>query len=210
MIVLGFLGSPRLNGNCSNLLKKALEGAERNGAETKRFDLIKFNIKYCMDCGNCWKENPDLPIGECTLNDDMASILKEYIKADGYIFASPVYDMFITALMKTFLERKIALTYKAKNAYGKIPASRVPANFKKKASFIITGNSTIDYEEVMGNPCYEAIESHLMMEQVDTVDKFYVGGVENITEETFSEKLDRAYQIGIHLVERIEKAQNEG
>ena len=28
MIILGFMGSPRLNGKCNKLLKKALEGAE--------------------------------------------------------------------------------------------------------------------------------------------------------------------------------------
>jgi len=34
MKFLGFLGSPQLNGTCSKLLKKALEGAEHS-AETK-------------------------------------------------------------------------------------------------------------------------------------------------------------------------------
>jgi len=37
MIILGFLGSPRLKGSCSKLLTSALEGAESKGAEIKRF-----------------------------------------------------------------------------------------------------------------------------------------------------------------------------
>ena len=61
----------------------------------------------------------------------------------------------------------------------------------------------------MGDPCFEAMEGHLIIEQVPTVDRFYVGGVENMTEETFSEKLNESYQLGIRLVEEIEKAQKE-
>ena len=56
----------------------------------------------------------------------MAAILEEYVKADGYIFASPVYDANVTALMKTFLERKIMLSYKAPDAFGKTPRVTLP------------------------------------------------------------------------------------
>ena len=154
-------------------------------------------------------ENPELPFGKCPLKDDMSSILEEYINADGYIFACPVHEAFVSSLMKKFLERKIALGYREKEAYGKIAAARVPANFKKMASFIVTGNCTDEYRKVMGDPCFEAMEGHLIIEQVPTVDRFYVGGVENMTEETFSEKLNESYQLGIRLVEEIEKAQKE-
>ena len=49
-----------------------------------------------------------------------------------------------------------------------------------------------------------------MLEQVDTSHEIYVGGVENITEERFTQRLDEAYQLGAHLVEEIEKEQKEG
>lgn len=96
MKILGFLGSPRVNGKSGKLLKKALEGAESRGADTKRYDLINCNIKHCTGCGACFTKKPELLIGKCSLKDDMASILEEYINADGYIFASPVYDMYRT------------------------------------------------------------------------------------------------------------------
>ena len=203
MKILGFLGSPKVKGHSAQLLTKALEGAESRGAETKRYDLIKLNIKYCMGCNTCYRNNPELLIGKCPLKDDMASILEEYVKADGYIFASPVYDANVTALMKTFLERKIMLSYKAPDAYGKIPESRCPANFSKKAGFIVTGSAVDEYKEVMADPCFEAIEAHLMLEQVDTSHEMYVGGVENITEQKFSERLEEAYRLGAHLVDEI-------
>lgn len=210
MLVLGFLGSPKVNGHCGKLLKKALEGAESRGVVTKRYDLIKLNVKYCMGCNTCYHKDPELLIGKCPLKDDMASILEEYVKADGYIFASPVYDANVTALMKTFLERKIMLSYKAPDAYGKLPESRCPANFKKKAAFIVTGSAVDEFKEVMADPCFEAIEAHLMLEQVDTANEMYVGGIENISQETFSERLNQAFQLGAHIVEEIEKARTEG
>ena len=212
MRILGILGSPRLNGKCSTLLRKSLEGAESKGADAKNVELVKCNIKYCMGCGNCFLKNPDLPIGACPLKDDAAAILEEYLMADGYIFASPVYDVFVTALMKTFLERKIALTYRSPEEVAKIPAARpgVAANFKKKASFIVTGNCPDEFTEVMGDPCFEAFESHLLFEEIDTLDKLYVGGVENMSDAVFGERMDKAFSMGERLVEAITAARAVG
>ena len=211
MKILGFLGSPRVNGKTAKLLKKALEGAESAGSETKRYDLIKYNIKFCLGCGNCFKKEPELSVGKCPLDDDMAAILDEYLKADGYIYASPSYDMYITALLKMLIERKIAFTYKGPDSAGKFPTPRpgVAVNFMKKASIIITGNSADEYESVMGDPCYEAVEADLIWEQIDTVDKLYVGGVESITDEEFKQQQQKARQMGINIVEAIKTARRD-
>ncbi len=206
MRVLGFLGSPHVNGKSAKLLKKALEGAASAGAEVKEFDLIKMNIKYCSGCGVCFTTKPELRIGKCSLKDDAPGIFEEYIEADGYIYASPVYDVFVPALMKTFLERKIMLTYRPKELSGKLPESRGPAMFQKKASIIVTGNCIDEYREVMGDPCFEAYEGHLMIEQIETVDKMYCGGVEILTEEEWNKKFDEAFQMGVRIVQEIEKS----
>jgi multimeric flavodoxin WrbA len=174
MKILGLMGSPRLNGKCSKVLKKALEGAESRGAKTKRFDLIKCNIMHCRGCLKCMFENHELPIGKCPLKDDMASILEEYISADGYIFTSAVYESYVTALMKKFMERKGSLGFRDKDVHGKIAAARVPAHLKKMASFIVTANCPDEYREVMSDPAFEAMEGQLIVEQVPTVDRLYV------------------------------------
>lgn len=211
MLILGFLGSPRKNGKCAQLMQKTLDGAASRGAKTKSYNLIDCNIEFCRGCGSCYLNQPELPIGKCPLKDDMHSILEEYIRADGYVFASPVYDVFITALMKQFLERKIMLTYRDRDAYATIPGPRVPANFKKKASLIVSANCSDEYQEVMGDPSFEAWQAHLPIEQVDTVDQFYVGGVEKMEAETFSLKLTQAFSNGERLYDEIIKAgMNEG
>jgi len=201
--ILGVLGSPRINGICSRLLQHALDGAESQGSTVQRVDLIKKNIQHCMGCCKCLFDDPSLPIGRCPLKDDMAALLEEYIQADGYILASPVYDTSITALMKKFLERKIPLSYRPEDAYATIGGPRTPWAFKKKALMIVTGNCGDEYRELMGDPCFEMMEGQFMIEQVETIDKFYVGGVENMPEKTLREKLHYAYRMGETLVERI-------
>jgi hypothetical protein len=210
MKILGILGSPRLNGCCSKLLNRALEGAESSGAETGVFKLIKRDVKYCIGCGDCYTKKPNLQIGKCPIKDETQEMLKEYLTFDGYFYASPAYDGFTTALMKTFLERKIAFTFKESDKTAEIamPAPRpgIIQHFKKKASFIVTANVADELEEVMGDPCYEAFESHLLFEQIDTFEKLFCGGLERITVEQFNKKLDKAFQMGINMVNEIKKA----
>jgi len=212
MKILGILGSPRLNGRCAKLLNSALVGAQSTGAEVETFKLIRRNVKYCLGCGNCYTKNPELTIGNCPIKDETQSMLKEYLTYDGYFYASPAYDMFTTALMKTFLERKIAFTYKSPDttSHVTIPGPRpgITQNFKKKASFIVTANVTDELEEVMGEPCYEAFEAHLLFEEIDTYEKLFCGGVERITPEAFQKKRDSAYQMGINIVQEIKKARS--
>ena len=137
----------------------------------------------------------------------MADILEDYVRSDGYIFASPVYDLGITALMKTFLERKFPLFFKKTEV--DIPSARVQANFHKKASMFVTGNARDDLREVMGPPCFEALEHHLMIEQVETVDKVYVGGALIINKQILSKRLDEAFTIGTRLVNELEKVKKK-
>ena len=191
MKILAFMGSPRVKGLNGQLLESALKGAASRDAEVKRYDLVKCNIEYCRGCFRCVHENHDLPIGKCPINDDMADILEEYLDADGYIFTTPVYDVGVTAIMKTFLERKFPLFYRKKEETGKIPAARVTANFQKKVSFIVTGNCADEFEECMGTPCFEAMESDFFIEQIETVNRFFVGSADDLASETLAEKKKR-------------------
>jgi multimeric flavodoxin WrbA len=203
MKILGVLGSPRVNGICSTLLQHALDGVKSQGATVQRVDLINKNIKHCMGCCKCLFDDPARPIGRCPLKDDMAAILEEYMQADGYILASPVYDGSVTALMKKFIERKIAFSHRPADAHATIGAPRVPSGFRKKAVMVVTGNCPDEYRELMGDPCFEMMEGHFMIEQVETVGKIYVGGVETLSDETIQEKLEHSFNMGKTLVECI-------
>ena len=53
------------------------------------------------------------------------------------------------------------------------------------------------------------MELHFTVKGVDTVDKYYLRGVEDINEERLSEKPDEILKPGVRLVEEIEKAIKE-
>ena len=197
------MGSPHVKGLNAKLIDSVLKGAASRGAEVKRYDLIKCKIEYCRGCWQCVHKNHDLPIGKCPIKDDMAAILEEYLKADGYIFTTPVYDVGVTAIMKTFLERKFPLFHRKKEDMGKIPAARVTANFQKKASFIVTGNCADEFEEGMGTPCFEAMESDFALEQIETADRLFVGSAEDLSSEALAEKEKEAFELGVRLVDSI-------
>jgi len=206
MNIIGYLGSPRLKGICARLLDKTLEGAASAGATVRRVDLVRQNIQHCLGCCKCMHDDPALAIGRCPLKDDVASLLEDYIRADGYVLASPVYDGSVTALMKKFLERKIALSSRPQEAYATIGEARSPGEFKKAAVMIVTGNCGEEYRELMGDPCFEIMEAHFMIEQVSTTDKLYVGGVENMSEDVTAEKEKAAFDAGVRMVAEIEKS----
>jgi len=208
MKIVGFMGSPRVRGLNAQLIASALKGAESRGAETKRYDLIKCNINYCTGCFKCIFENHVLPFGRCTLKDDMAGILEDYCQADGYILSSPVYDVGMTALMKTFIERKFPLFFKDKEDTITLPAARRPAHYLKKGAMFVTANARDEYREVMGTPTFESMEYDFMIEQVEIIEKFYVGGAHVMTEERLTRHLNDAYTIGARLVESIEDARS--
>lgn len=201
MKILGFMGSPRTRGLCAQFTESALRGAADAGAEVKQFNLVKYAIKYCRGCYKCVYNNHDLPIGICPLRDDMAAILSEYLEADGYLMASPVYDFTVPSVMKAFIERRFPLFYKTRGARG-IPDARVKQHFKKKASLLATGSAGDDYASI-AEPCFEVMSGHFMIEEIEIVDQLYVGSIHDVDEKRYREKMDETHTMGVRLVEAI-------
>lgn len=99
--ILGICGSPR-NGATEYTLKQALEAAASAGVETELITLRGKKLNFCIHCNKCVNEDKDY----CTLhNDDMTVLYETFYKADGYIIASPVYDMGLTGQLSTFFNR---------------------------------------------------------------------------------------------------------
>ena len=205
MKILGFMGSPRTRGLCAQFTGSILKGAASRGAETKQFNLVKYYIKYCRGCYKCVHKNHDLPIGICPLKDDMAGILKEYLEADGYIMAAPVYDFTVPSVMKAFIERRFSLFYKTKGNRG-IPDARVKQKFKKKASLLATGSAGDEFASI-SEPCFEVMGGHFMIEEIDVLEQLYVGLIHDVDEKRYREIMDQTFALGARLADEIEKAQ---
>jgi multimeric flavodoxin WrbA len=106
MKILAVNGSPRKNWNTGTLLRKCMEGATSQGAETEFIHLYNLNFKGCQSCFSC-KTIDGKSYGKCARKDDITSILERVRDADGIILGSPVYLGAVTGAMRSFLERLV-------------------------------------------------------------------------------------------------------
>jgi multimeric flavodoxin WrbA len=101
MRVLAIIGSPR-KGNTYRFVQRIEEALKTHGQAQFDYLLLKdAKLGFCRGCFAC------LAYGEerCPLKDDRAQIVKDMLASNGVIFASPVYAMNMTALMKNLLDR---------------------------------------------------------------------------------------------------------
>jgi len=104
MRVMAFNGSPRKEWNTATLLKKALEGASSQGAETDLIHLYDLNYKGCISCFAC-KTKGNESYGRCAVKDDLTPVFKKVVEADAIILGSPVYFGTVSGEMRSFMER---------------------------------------------------------------------------------------------------------
>ncbi len=107
MKVTVFNGSPRgRKSNSHRIVSPLLEGAKEAGAQTEEVFLIERDIRQCLGCFVCWGKTP----GKCALNDDMAELLDLFLESDYAGMATPVYNMYMTGLLKNFTDRFLPLS----------------------------------------------------------------------------------------------------
>ena len=145
MKIIAFNGSPRKEWNTAILLKKALEGASSQGAQTELIHLYDLKYKGCISCFACKKKGGE-SYGKCVVKDVLKPIFEKVETADAVIFGSPVYLGTVTGEMQSFMERLVFpyLTYTDP------PASLFPK--KIPAGFICTMGVT---EEAMNEFGYK-------------------------------------------------------
>jgi multimeric flavodoxin WrbA len=112
MKIIAVNGSPRKEWNTATLIKKALEGASAQGAQTELINLYELRYRGCISCFAC-KEKDGKSYGECVVKDDLTPVYKEMKSADAFILGSPIYLGSITGETQSFLERLVFpyLTY---------------------------------------------------------------------------------------------------
>jgi multimeric flavodoxin WrbA len=103
MKVVGFVGSPRKNGNTDVLVQQVLDGAAEAGADVEKFYINEMNIKGCQGCTYCRE------VDACKLKDDMSKVYDALKNADGFVFGSPIYFFQFTSQMRQVIDRCWAL-----------------------------------------------------------------------------------------------------
>jgi len=121
MKILAINGSPRKQGNTSNIIAAMLAGAESVGAETTQVRLHDIDLKGCMGCLTC-RQNP----GVCKQQDDLSPYLEALKTCHGYVIGSPIYMYHVSGQMKIFVDRVYSLYISRAGADG-VYDSALPA-----------------------------------------------------------------------------------
>ncbi len=152
--ILGISGSARdendtaqEKSNSETLLEKCLERCKELGAETEIIPLRKYNIKYCRACYStvntqchfycsCYPKNTER-------GDDMTNILYDKVlSADAIIFATPVNNFKISALLADFIDRCISLDGSLSPANPEVPKDK-ELNIKHMKFIELTADDNI-------------------------------------------------------------------
>jgi len=100
MKILAIHGSPRTIRSTTRMLTSfVLDGAAEAGAETEMIDLCDCRVTPCTACEGCSFN------GICVYDDDVPGIVARMKKADGIVFASPVYIDNVSGQLKIFFDR---------------------------------------------------------------------------------------------------------
>lgn len=108
MNILIINGSARKNGLCQfiadNLSKKLVFlSKQTNNTELNItiFSLAQKNIKFCQGCVFCCANEKVY----CSIKDDIQEAYKLMERADSIIYISPIYESFISGILKNFFDR---------------------------------------------------------------------------------------------------------
>lgn len=102
-----------LNGNPSggdrfDEYQDALKGIlEKSGNQVNMILLKDLKLHHCTGCFGCWVRTP----GKCVHKDDGPELLTAIINTGLVIYASPLIMGFVSALLKTAMDRSIPLIH---------------------------------------------------------------------------------------------------
>ncbi|BBD07655.1 flavodoxin family protein [Desulfovibrio ferrophilus] len=102
MYAVAFNGSPRKGGNTQHLLEATLKPLAMEGWETELVQVGGKNIRGCIACGKCIK-NQD---GRCGVKGDIANdCIEKMARADAIIIGSPTYFAGVASDIKALIDR---------------------------------------------------------------------------------------------------------
>jgi len=119
VIIIDGVQNPH-NSMTERLVTKCVEGirAARADTEIQIVKLLETDIKFCIGCKKCGAKD-DKPIGTCVLKDAMQTILPDLLAADRIVFATPIYDFTMSALLLRFMERTLPLHFYPEKSWPK-------------------------------------------------------------------------------------------
>ena len=103
MDILVISSSPNIDGLTAACAQAALEGISKGGGESKEVRLNELNIGSCKACDDGWGTCRDEH--HCKVLDDFQALHARMLKADAFVFVTPVYWGDLSESMKAFTDR---------------------------------------------------------------------------------------------------------
>lgn len=211
MEVLAFNGSPRKEWNTATLLKKALEGAETQGAETELIHLYDLDYKGCHSCYSC-KLKGGKSFGKCAVIDGLTPILEKVRDIDALLMGFPIYMGAVCGMTQSFLERLVCPLWDAENMStllekriptGLICTMGAPESRMKEMGL----DRRVRTVEMMTGLAFGAVESIIVTDtyQYDDYSKYshqpYVNpeGKAERRRTVFPQECEKAFEMGVRL-----------
>lgn len=114
-MILCVNGSPKPNSNLRRILDKI---GKDTGLDYTIIDLVKLQIRPCIGCAECAKDN------RCVQKDDMIPLYDEIVNADALVVGGVTYFAHPNAFTRTFMERMFPLRHRHPQTMGK-PAAAI-------------------------------------------------------------------------------------
>lgn len=135
MKTLIFNGSPRKNGDTSILMDQLIEYLD---GEYKIVNAYDSNIKPCIDCRTCWKNDG------CSQKDDMQEVYDYIQECDNIVIASPVFFSELTGQL-------LAVASRLQTYYCAVYMRKeVPIRKPKKGGIILVQGGNAPTEKAVG------------------------------------------------------------
>ena len=189
----------RKNGNGEILAKEALKRAEELGAEVKLINLHDYHIKPCSGCEACtvkFTQFGEAP--ECIYKnqDDMDSIMKEWLSADGVIVAVPAFSFMPAGIYRIFTDRHLAYEPNFHKQVGSKEYFR-----HRVGGIIVNGGSTRSWMSL----AMESVNITLLTQDIKVVDQQMFNRAPRPGQIVSDEDgLKRARQLGENVVKGIQ------
>jgi multimeric flavodoxin WrbA len=170
MKVLAIQGSPHKGNTYARVERFGSVLTSLGGVDFEHVPLKDMNIQPCRGCFLCFYKGVDT----CPLEDDKADLARRLDEADGVVFATPVYSMHVSYLLKTFMDR-FAYNFHRPRYFGKYAVGLAVAG--------VTGlNETLDYIKMVSSSWgYEYLGD---MRYIDTPTVMAVEGFVDVKDKT--------------------------
>jgi multimeric flavodoxin WrbA len=114
MQVVAIQGSPHRGNTYDRVESFGRAMKELGDVEFEHISLKDVDLSPCRGCFTCFTRGEDA----CPLKDERAEVQRKLEAADGVVFATPVYSMHVSYLLKLFVDRN-AFTFHRPRYFGK-------------------------------------------------------------------------------------------